>query len=83
MTLRVTLEILPGGVEENKRTLHTIDISNIGTIRVHQEYGEECEYSVTHNEEGRTETLRHWRRNGALALAEDAINLVDEGHVLD
>lgn len=29
MTLRVTLEIIPFGVEENKRVIRTINISNI------------------------------------------------------
>lgn len=31
MTLRVTLEIVPFGIEENKRTIYTLNISNMGS----------------------------------------------------
>lgn len=31
MTLRVTIEVVPFGVEENKRTIHVLNIHNDGT----------------------------------------------------
>lgn len=78
MTLRVTLEIVPGGVESNKRTIHTIDISNIGTTRFHQEYGEECEYSIIHNGTALTETVKHFRNDGASILVQAVLDFVDD-----
>lgn len=77
MTLRVTLEIVPFGEEANKRTLHTIDVSNIGTIGYAPYNGQHCEYSVTVDGQCLSETLTHFRDRGAMSLAIDALDLAE------
>jgi len=45
MTLRVTIEIVPFGDEDNKRTLEVIDISNETYDRTPEnDYGQICDY---------------------------------------
>lgn len=71
MTLRITLEIVPLGEEKDKRTIRTIDVSNIGRYdnRLHS-------YSIKVDGELINSTIRHNRDNGAERLAEKALALV-------
>ena len=70
MTLRVTLEIVPFGIEENKRTIHQINISNIG-----KSSGQSGGYSylVELDKEHKFIVTNHNRENGALRLLEKVL----------
>lgn len=69
MTLRVTFEIVPFGVEANKRTIHTLNIHNIGTDALGW-----TEYSFDLNGVASTETIVHQRSEGALELARKVLD---------
>lgn len=66
MTLRVTFEIVPFGEEINKRTIHTLNIHNIGPTR--SEDPDQYEYSFDIDGEPSHETVLHFRSEGALEL---------------
>lgn len=75
MTLRVTLEIVPFGNEDEKRTIETINISNIGFDLYNYKYM----YYIEHNEYKEFKSkivIYHDRSQGALILAQKAINAV-------
>ena len=94
MTLRVTLEIVPFGDEDNKKEIYRMDISNIGIVNDIGFGHVVCKYKV--GLYGRVvELLRkpggpeyelidvdfveeHNRRDGAVALVEKACKLMAE-----
>lgn len=71
MTLRITIEEVPLGVEARKHTLHTINVSNISNIvrrkQAHKEAGVHY-YSVSHGGQA-MHCVQHVRDDGALVLA--------------
>lgn len=71
MTLRITLEIVPFGNEDAKRTIHTINVSNMGKYSA-SEHTDGYLYSVKLDGELIMENLYHSRSHGALKLAEMA-----------
>lgn len=81
MTLRVTLEIVPFGDEDKKRTIETLNISNLGPD---MEFDNEniCEYLIEHNEYKQWSkpnlVIPHNRKQGALVLAELALHEINE-----
>lgn len=75
MTLRVTLEIVPFGNEDEKRTIEVVNISNIGFDMANGKHM----YLVEHNEYKKFKSpivVYHDRSHGALILAEKAIRAV-------
>lgn len=66
MTLRVTLEVVPFGIEDNKRTIKTINIHNIG--QTHSQDPDQCEYSFDVDGNTAPETVIHFRSEGAPEL---------------
>lgn len=81
MTLRCTIEIVPFGVEENKRQIFRFDITNNGAV---VDGDDHCLYSVkVKNQDG--ELIRgymglvHRRSDGAVKLVKRALErfLVD------
>lgn len=76
MTLRLTLEIVPFGHEDQKYTIETVNISNMG---LDLEWDDENinEYFVEHNEYKKFSkpilSVTHNRKAGALVLAEVAL----------
>lgn len=75
MTLRVTLEIVPLGDEANKRTIHTIDISNIAHLANFPE-GALCCYRIKTDGVNQPAVVYHYREAGAIKLAADALERV-------
>ena len=69
MTLRVTLEIVPFGVEAEKYTIHTVDISNVGFSGSDDLY----EYSVIKDGNRLPDTIYHYRSTGAITLVRRAL----------
>lgn len=69
MTLRVTLEIVPFGIEANKRTLYQFDISNTGTATKSGKTRYEYHQMLPDTPWNETGKLIHHRSNGALSLA--------------
>lgn len=67
MTLRVTLEIVPFGEEANKRTIHVVDISNMGK-RSKSTYTDICNYKVVLDGVELPGLLPHSRAAGAFQL---------------
>lgn len=77
MTLRVTIEIVPFGVEENKRAIHVIELHNTGTktwagaTRYDMDLdGKRMEFKVLHDREDGAlilikHALRKWWRLGS------------------
>lgn len=76
MTLRVTLEIVPFGDEEKKRTIHIIDICNEGSKT---DLGRTRYRAVAKPEPFRLANnlpifkLAHYREDGAIKLARKAL----------
>lgn len=76
MTLRVTLEIVPFGDEDQKYVIETVNISNMGPD---EEWDDPsiCEYIIEHNEYKKFSkpllAVSHNRKQGALVLAELAL----------
>ena len=68
MTLRVTLEIVPFGEEENKHTIGTINISNLGPDNAY-----ECHLYHVH-ELPVAKPIRHVREHGAWWLVRRVLN---------
>lgn len=75
MTLRVIIQIVPYGVEENAREIERLNISNI-------EVGFLSNYVIEHNEyknyNDETPRVKHQRTDGALTLVRKAIEVL--GH---
>lgn len=76
MTLRVTLEIIPFGVESNKRTIEVINISNVEQT--------DLDLFVYRIEDNRYKEFReddqfveHKRSDGALQLVAKALSRLD------
>lgn len=90
MTLRMTLEIVPFGVEENKHEIYHIDMNNTGVIEDKGFGHVVCSYEYflkkpippilmtqggpTHEIEGQGVVPSHDRRDGALALLQGVLN---------
>lgn len=75
MTLRVTLEIVPFGNEDEKRTIEVLNISNIGFDMANGKHT----YCVERNEYKKFKSpivVYHDRSHGALPLVEKAIRAV-------
>lgn len=72
MTLRVTIEIIPFGVEEDARVIDVINISNVGR-KMDPTFHR---YLVEHNcyKTGKGLNIVHRREDGALALAALALD---------
>lgn len=74
MTLRVTLEIIPFGNEENSYVIDTFNISNVGKAEGRDEF----KYIIERNEykefSNTSEMLNHDRKKGAVALAARALH---------
>lgn len=71
MTLRVTLEIVPFGIEEHKRTIGQIDIMNMGQIG---QFTHEYEVAELHPKPGLFKMpVVHDRDAGAWVLVAQAI----------
>lgn len=72
MTLRITIEIVPFGVEAKKRVIETINVSNITPG-----HDDPAEYVIEHNDykhyNETTPRVRHRRDDGALVLARKAL----------
>jgi hypothetical protein len=77
MTLRLTLEIVPFGVEANKRVIETVNISNIGEGPMIGSYYYIVEHNDYKNYDDNTPQLLHWRKDGALVLAQRALELLN------
>lgn len=77
MTLRITLEIVPFGEEENKRIIEVINISNSGMtdFDTYQYRIEDNRYKQFREDDVWVE---HIRSDGALKLASLALDKVDD-----
>lgn len=75
MTLRVTLEIVPYGNEDQKYTIETVNISNLGAtdLGVYQ-YGIEYNKYKTGEYDA---VVEHTRKDGATKLVELAMGAVN------
>ncbi len=79
MTLRITIEIVPHGDERHKRTLRTVNVSNVGAS-----YPDSkilvgiCNYSVKENGEEVGMIPFHHRKSKATVLALRALDLLVE-----
>lgn len=77
MTLRVTLEIVPFGVEAEKYTINTLEIYNTGNIG----FGL-CSYEAKLISDGGTELqkvvgIEHLRQDGAMSLARKVLEFLE------
>lgn len=63
---------MPFGVEANKRTIHTIDISNIGRLDTFPE-GTLCRYRTIADGAEQKFAILHYREDGAIKLAAEAL----------
>lgn len=76
--LRVTLEIVPYGIEERKRTIGELTIGNISPgFNPHQELGD-YKFKITNDSDGKVEMkFRKWpRRLGAWQLVQAILQLL-------
>ena len=83
MTLRVKLEIVPHGIEEETREIGRIEISNMGPVSGTIYEQGICDYRV--RECDKNSTLRermviHKRSHGALTLVYTALKAILEKH---
>lgn len=85
MTLRVTLEIVPFGDEDNKREIATINISNVGEVE-NLGFGHSiCNYNYhcsvpmaeTREDRGTGTIYNHDRRDGALELVQRVLTSIE------
>jgi hypothetical protein len=79
--MRLTVEIVPFGEEDDKKTIHTIVIGNMGRVmpRAENRWADDlCVYSVSVDGEALDEQVHHHRGEGALVLAEKVLALVNE-----
>lgn len=72
MTLRMTIEIVPFGAEPDKRTIHTINISNMRLISQTLD-GVTCGYEIKLDGVALPHEITHVRQDGALALCLKAL----------
>lgn len=78
MTLRVKISIVPHGVEEEEYTIHTLNISNMGTTDFREwEYIVELDQYKKYDDN--TPRVFHKRDDGALLLVHKAIERVLRG----
>ena len=86
MTLRLTLEIVPFGNEDEKYTIETVNISNIGKDP-EDDSGEFYEYIIEHNEYKKFKrplTMVSFRRKaGALKLAQLALEELNDKQAIE
>lgn len=89
MTLRVTIEIVPYGDEDNKRIVETIDISNETYVRgPENDYGELCDYSfISSNDRMYSyvhgEISKHRRSDGYYPLIQRVMQALRDKETLD
>lgn len=75
MTLRITAEIVPFGIERNKRTIETIQISNYGYVmRDAEDCAEDdmCIYHIT-TSSNQHASVNHYRSDGYRVLLEKVL----------
>jgi hypothetical protein len=76
MTLRLTLEIVPFGDEDKKRTIEVVNISNLGWA----DEGADYKYLIEHNKykarDPESPTVSHLRADGAMVLARKALEVL-------
>jgi hypothetical protein len=72
MTLRVTFEIVPHGDEREAYPIHTLNIHNMGNTN--SEDPDQYEYSFDCDGEASTETVIHFRSEGALELTRKVLD---------
>jgi hypothetical protein len=81
LTLRIELSIIPFGDEDEKRVIETINVSNLGPA----DRPDLFQYVVEHNDYKNydNDTLRvlHNRRQGALKLAQIALQELNGAHI--
>lgn len=73
MTLRVTLEIVPFGNEDNKRTIYQLNIENQGSKT---KAGRARYKAILAGDRKLTWPITHFRENGALVLASKVLKRV-------
>jgi len=72
--MRVTVEIVPFGQEEDKYTLHTLEIGNMGRATKAPDDGKTwCRYHVWLDGELVSDNVFHAREDGPLPLVEKAV----------
>lgn len=71
--MRVTVEIVPFGQEEDKYTIHTIEIGNMGRHPDAKEGRTVCRYNAWLDGDLIAENMLHAREDGALNLIERAL----------
>jgi hypothetical protein len=81
LTLRVTLEIVPFGVEANKRTIYQFDISNMGS----RTKAGKTRYKMLQKHPAIPDSdngslFLHKREKGALALARKVLQRLEPSH---
>lgn len=76
MTLRVTVEIVPFGVENEKKTIHTLKINNVGPLP-RFDGNSWYEYEVW-LDDLHIADVGHVRENGALTLVYKALAEVED-----
>jgi hypothetical protein len=80
MTLRVILQIVPQGEEEEAYEIGRLDIFNKGPAYI-QNSGSACEYGVIDLSPNRAglynNTVIHWRELGAWRLVQDVIDTLE------
>lgn len=78
MTLRITIEEVPLGVEARKHTLHTINVSNISKVvrrqKAHVKAG--IHYYAVSDGTGKMRYVQHVRDDGALVLARLVLEMI-------
>lgn len=77
MTLRITLEIVPFGIEVNKRTIYQFDISNTGTATKSGKTRYEMHQMIPDMPWDETYKLMHERKWGAVRLARKALERME------
>lgn len=70
--MRITVDIVPFGIEDGKRTIHTIEIANVGKVRDPDVYQYRVRLDGT--DHGHVE---HRRSHGALTLSAIVLDRID------
>lgn len=80
MTLRVKLEIVPFGREEEAREIGRLDINNIGNCEYWQHFGNRCLYNVIMIEHDKNsagmfkQSVKHFRSDGPWDLLHSVLD---------
>ena len=79
MTLRITIEIVPFGIEANKSTLYQIDVSSLGTRTRKRQTRYLLEQKIPDAApwEDASYKIRHYRERGAITLARKALQRLE------